>query len=82
MKLNPEVFDFLTVDARRQRQMTTAEDWVNGDSLNLWEARRMTTGSSKGEVDHKYDYAALLSQTPAYGWSSTQASPRALRRQS
>lgn len=72
MKLNPEVFDFLTVDARRRREMITGEDWVNGELLNLREARRMTTGKFKGEVDHKYDYAALLSETPAYGWSSTK----------
>lgn len=32
----------------------------------------MTTGVHKGEVEHKYDYAALLAETPAYGWTSTK----------
>jgi len=72
LKLNPDVFDYLTVDSRRSRKMITGEDWVNGELLNLREARRMTTGRFKGEVDHKYDYAAILSETPAYGWSSTK----------
>ena len=36
------------------------------------EARRMTTGVHKGEVEHKYDYSAVLAETPAYGWSSSE----------
>ena len=72
LKLRPDVFDHLTVDSRRSLKMITGEDWVNGELLNLREARRMTTGVRKGEVDHKYDYAAMLSETPAYGWSSTE----------
>ena len=72
LKLNPEVFDFLSIDSRRQRQMPSAEDWVKGTQLNLWEARRLNTGIHKGEVEHKYDYNFLFSQTPAWGWSSTQ----------
>ena len=71
MKLNPSVFDFLSVDANRQRVMPTGYDWDHGAPLNLKEARRMTTGVHKGEVEHKYDYAAVLEDTPAYGWSST-----------
>ena len=31
----------------------------------------MTTGIHKGEVEHKYDYNMLFSETPAYGWSSS-----------
>ena len=50
MKLNPKVFDFLSVDARKQRLMASPEDWVRGTQLNLWEARRMNTGIRKGEV--------------------------------
>jgi len=71
LKLNPEVFDFLSVDSRRQRVMITGEDWIHGEPLNLKEARRMTTGIHKGEPEHKYDYAAIFAETPAYGWSST-----------
>ena len=72
LKLNPEVFDFLSVDHRRQQPMASAEDWVKGTQLNLWEARRLNTGIRKGEVEHKYDYNVLFSQTPAWGWSSSQ----------
>lgn len=72
LKLNPDVFDFLSVDSRRQRPMASAEDWVKGTQLNLWEARRLNTGIRKGEVEHKYDYNVLFSQTPAWGWSSSQ----------
>ncbi len=32
----------------------------------------MTTGIHAGEVEHKYDYSAMFSQTPAYGWSSSK----------
>jgi rhamnogalacturonan endolyase len=71
LKLNPEVLDTLTVDSRRSRKMITGEDWVRGELLNLKEARRMTTGIHRGEVEHKYDYAAMFSETPAYGWSSS-----------
>jgi rhamnogalacturonan endolyase len=72
LKLNPDVFDYLSVDSRRQRQMVRPEEWVQGQQLNLWEARRINTGIHKGEVEHKYDYAAMFSQTPAYGWSSSK----------
>lgn len=72
LKLNPLVFDYLTVDANRRRVMPTGYDWDHGTPLNLKEARRMTTGVHKGEVEHKYDYAAVLAETPAYGWSSTE----------
>ena len=72
LKLNPDVFDFLSVDKDRQRLMATADDWVGGTQLNLWEARRLNSGVRKGEVEHKYDYNALFSRTPAWGWSSTK----------
>jgi len=72
LKLNPEIFDYLSVDARRQRVMPSGYDWDHGAALNLKEARRMTTGVHKGEVEHKYDYSAVFSETPAYGWSSTR----------
>jgi len=72
LKLRPDLFDHLTVDARRNRQMITGEDWLHGQPVNLMEARRMTTGVHAGEVEHKYDYSAMFSETPAYGWTSTK----------
>jgi len=72
LKLNPQVFDFLSIDDKRQRHMISPEDWVNGTQLNLWEARRMNTGPRKGEVEHKYDYSFVFAQNPTWGWSSTK----------
>jgi len=72
LKLNPSVFDYLNIDAGRRRIMPSGYDWDHGAPLNLAEARRMTTGVHKGEAEHKYDYSAVLSETPAYGWISTR----------
>ncbi len=71
-RLNPEVFDYLTVNAQRRRQMPTGEDWDAGTPLNPLEARRLTTGPHRGQVEYKYDYAAPLYELPAYGWASTK----------
>jgi len=72
LKLNPEVFDFLSIDADRQRLLPSGYDWDHGSPLNLKEARRMTTGIHTGEAEHKYDYSAAFTEAPAYGWSGTQ----------
>src|SRR6266481_93564 len=72
LKLNPDVFDYMTIDKDRHRVMPSGNDWDDGEPLNLKEARRMTTGVHKGEPEHKYDYSAVFSETPAYGWSSTK----------
>lgn len=71
LKLKSEIFDHLTIDSRRDTQMINADDWIHGKPLNLKETRLMTTGIHTGEVEHKYDYSAVLSQTPTWGWSST-----------
>jgi rhamnogalacturonan endolyase len=71
-KLNDDVFDWMTVDARRNMEMITAYDWNHGTTMNLKEARRMNSGILKGQVEHKYDYSAIQFDTPAYGWSSTK----------
>lgn len=70
-KLNDSVFDWMTVDARRNMKMITASDWNHGVVMNMKEARLMTTGIMKGQVEHKYDYSAVQFDTPALGWSST-----------
>lgn len=71
-KLNDDVFDWMTVDSRRNMKMITASDWNHGTPLNLKEARRMNSGILKGQVEHKYDYSAVQFDTPAYGWSSSK----------
>ncbi len=73
LKLNPDVFNFLSVDADRQRLMPSGYDWDHGTQLNLKEARRLNTGIHKGEVEHKYDYSAAFTEMPAYGWSGTKS---------
>ncbi|MEP7075702.1 MAG: polysaccharide lyase family protein [Acidobacteriota bacterium] len=72
IKLNDDIFDWMTVDTRRSMQMITAEDWNHGTVMNMKEARLMNSGVMKGQVEHKYDYAAIQFDTPAYGWSSTK----------
>ena len=72
IKLNPDVFDYMSIDADRHRVMPSGEDWDKGAPTNLKEARLMTTGVHKGVVEHKYDYSAVFTDTPAYGWSSTK----------
>jgi len=71
-KLNPNVFDFMTIDARRRKVMPKPEDWDKGTQLNMKEVRRLNTGTYSGQVEHKYDYSAIQFETPAYGWSSTE----------
>jgi rhamnogalacturonan endolyase len=70
-KLNADIFDYLAVDPVRQRVMPTAADWGKGIAQNMKEARLMTTGQYAGQVEHKYDYAAVQFENPAYGWAST-----------
>jgi rhamnogalacturonan endolyase len=72
LKLNPDVFDFLSVDDRRHRRMASGADWDRGTETNLKEARRLTTGPRRSEVEHKYDYSAVLAQTGTWGWCGTQ----------
>ena len=71
-KLNDSIFDWLTVDQHRNKMAITAFDWNHGEQLNMKEARRMTTGLYKGEVEHKYDLTGVQFDTPAFGWSSTK----------
>ncbi len=73
MKLNADAVDYLGIDSKRKRIMPSGSDWDNGEETNVKEARRMTTGIHKGEVEHKYDYSAILAETPAYGWAGTKS---------
>ncbi|HTQ39330.1 MAG TPA: polysaccharide lyase family protein [Pirellulales bacterium] len=67
----PNMFDWLSIDAQRNRLMPTAADWAAGTQLNMKEVRRLNTGTYKGEAEHKYDYSAYQFRIPAFGWSST-----------
>jgi len=70
-KLNPDVFDWLSVDANRNKMMLSSYDWAHGTQLNGKEMFLINSGIYKGQVEHKYDYSACLFNTPAFGWSST-----------
>jgi rhamnogalacturonan endolyase len=70
-KLNLQIFDYLNIDAARRKIMPTPQDWLDGTELNLPEARRLNTGIYRGQVEHKYDYAANQFTTRAYGWIGT-----------
>ena len=70
-KLNDEIFDWMTIDAKRNMKMLTAYDWNHGTVMNFKEARRMNSGLYQGQVEHKYDYSANQFDVRAWGWSST-----------
>jgi rhamnogalacturonan endolyase len=72
VKLNGKVFDWMSIDARRNRLMPSGADWDHGSPLNMKEARRLTTGPYAGQAEHKYDYSALQFEIPAFGWSSSK----------
>jgi hypothetical protein len=73
MKLNGGLFDWLSIDGRsaiwRCRPGRTG---TRAPTLNMKEARLLTTGVKKGIVEHKYDYCTDQFDTPAFGWSSTK----------
>ena len=71
MKLNDDLFDWMTVDSNRDMKMISTYDWNHGTQMNFKEARRMNTGIYKGQVEHKYDYSANQFNVRAWGWSST-----------
>jgi rhamnogalacturonan endolyase len=71
LKLNDDVFDWMTVDANRNLKMITTYDWNHGTPMNLKEARRMNSGIYRGQVEHKYDYSANQFVVRAWGWSSS-----------
>ena len=71
MKLNDDLFDWMTVDANRNMKMITTYDWNHGTQMNMKEARLMNSGIYQGQVEHKYDYSANQFDVRAWGWSST-----------
>ena len=72
MKLNDDIFDWMSVDKNRNMKMISAYDWNRGTQMNGKEMRLMNTGVMKGQVEHKYDYTANQFDVRAWGWSSTE----------
>jgi rhamnogalacturonan endolyase len=71
LKLNDDLFDWMTVDANRNMKMISTYDWNHGTPMNGKEMRRMNTGIYQGQVEHKYDYSANQFDVRTWGWSST-----------
>jgi rhamnogalacturonan endolyase len=71
LKLNDEVFDWMTVDTNRNLKMISTYDWNHGTPLNMKEVRRMNSGIYQDQVEHKYDYSANQFDVRAWGWSSS-----------
>lgn len=72
MKLNDDIFDWMTVDSNRNMKMISTYDWNHATQMNMKEVRRMNSGIYKGTVEHKYDYSANQFDVRAWGWSSTE----------
>jgi rhamnogalacturonan endolyase len=50
VKLNGQIFDWLSIDSKRNKLMPAGADWDHGAPLNMKEARRLTTGVYAGQV--------------------------------
>ncbi len=71
LKLNDDVFDWMTVDTNRNIKIISTYDWNHGTQMNGKEMRLMNSGKYQGEVEHKYDYSANQFDVRAWGWSSS-----------
>lgn len=67
------IFDWLSVDALRQRQMPTVADMANSQPVAgaPKEVRMLTSGQYAGQYECKYAYSADLGDLNVWGWSST-----------
>ena len=70
---NGTIFDWLSVDATRDKEMCTPADWTNSVAVAVApaEVRLLTTGIYKGQYECKYSYSADFGDQDAWGWSST-----------
>ncbi|OAM88064.1 polysaccharide lyase family protein [Termitidicoccus mucosus] len=67
------IFDWLSVDALRQRKMPTLEDMVASVPVEgaPKEVTLLTSGIYAGQFECKYSYSADLGDLNVWGWSST-----------
>jgi rhamnogalacturonan endolyase len=67
------MFDWLSVDAKRQRLMPTVEDMAASVRVPgaPKEVTQLTTGRYAGQYECKYAYSADLGDLNVWGWSST-----------
>jgi len=71
LKLNDDLFDWMTVDTNRNLKMISTYEWNHGTQMNFKEGRLIHSGPYQGQVEHKYDYAANQFAVRAWGWSSS-----------
>jgi rhamnogalacturonan endolyase len=66
-------FDWLSVDAKRNRMMCAPADWTAGSPVAgaPKEVELLTQGIYKGQFECKYTYSADLGEEDAWGWSSS-----------
>lgn len=67
------IFDWLSIDALRQRKMPTREDMAAAIPVPgaPKEVTLLTTGDYAGQFECKYAYSADLGDLNVWGWSST-----------
>lgn len=67
------IFDWLSVDALRQRKMPTVEDMAAAVPVRgaPKEVSLLTSGIYAGQFECKYGYSADLGELNVWGWSST-----------
>ena len=70
---NGTIFDWLSIDAMRNKEMCTPADWANAVAVTgaPKEVEQLTTGIYKGQYECKYSYSADIGDQDAWGWSST-----------
>ena len=66
-------FDWLSVDAKRNRMMCAPADWAVGTAVTgaPKEVELLNQGIYKGQFECKYSYSADLGEEDAWGWSSS-----------
>ncbi|MGB7569415.1 MAG: polysaccharide lyase family protein [Chitinivibrionales bacterium] len=66
-------FDWLSVDAKRNKMMCSGADWAAGVAVAgaPKEVLQLTTGIYKGQYECKYSYSADFGEEEAWGWTSS-----------
>lgn len=72
VRLNPALFDYLTVGNSRSHAIPSAKDWVAATQYLSPAARRITSGKLAGTLYCAWDDAATQMETPVYGFSGTK----------
>jgi rhamnogalacturonan endolyase len=73
LRLNPDLFDRLTVGKTRSHAIPSAQEWMAAKAIVSTEARRMTSGHFAGQIYCAWDDAAMQMETPVYGFSGAKA---------